>query len=421
MAHNDLVEEALTTPANDPLANMGNMEGDIFDDDFEPPAPSAYPLGTNDGRCGFLEAYIWRGEDALWESVNHIWHQLAEPKALRCTMIGLAAGKGGSVQRNLFSAVVDVARVFSGGRESGWLNANLPPGSDIFLCNVAHVFPGRRRGVRFLDDLENVRSDGSRPGIGRHSPTMILNRAHLKADLDRLLRRAGLLKGGILSALIARMCDAAPRRLVQQRIYGPQICLRRQPLFVVATLLLGIALVRFPQEVSTSLGEPDRFENLRRWLPPTITLPLPRLQKTSPPDDQCNRPAGREFRSLRSIAAFGCRRRRRRGRRRRARVRCQDHRTVRARLRRRRRRRRRRWRRRRWRRRRSRAEVVRRAQQEAVRSPFAAVFKRGHSARANRWRKRVADRRSGKGERLRSPNSIRHGSSGTSGRYRSLG
>ena len=76
MAHNDLVEEALTTPANDPLANMGNMEGDVLDDDFEPPAPSAYPLGTNDGRCGFLEAYIWRGEDALWESVNHIWHQL---------------------------------------------------------------------------------------------------------------------------------------------------------------------------------------------------------------------------------------------------------------------------------------------------------------------------------------------------------
>ena len=65
MANNDLVEEALTTPANDPLANMGNMDGDIFDDDFEPPAPSAYPLGSNAGRCGFLEAYIWRGEDAL--------------------------------------------------------------------------------------------------------------------------------------------------------------------------------------------------------------------------------------------------------------------------------------------------------------------------------------------------------------------
>ena len=101
MANNDLVEEALTTPANDPLANMGNMDGDIFDDDFEPPAPSAYPLGSNAGRCGFLEAYIWRGEDALWESVNHIWHQLAEPKALRCTMIGSAAGTGGTGKKAL--------------------------------------------------------------------------------------------------------------------------------------------------------------------------------------------------------------------------------------------------------------------------------------------------------------------------------
>ena len=30
-------------------------------------------------------------------------------------------------------------------------------------------------------------------------------------------------------------------------------------LFVVATLFLGIALVRFAQEVSISLGEPDRY------------------------------------------------------------------------------------------------------------------------------------------------------------------
>ena len=64
--------------------------------DEDPPPPSAYPLTTDEGRRGFLEAYIWRGEAALFESVMHIWNSLSPPKAYRCLLVGAAAGTGGS-------------------------------------------------------------------------------------------------------------------------------------------------------------------------------------------------------------------------------------------------------------------------------------------------------------------------------------
>ena len=90
--------------ANDTPASLGHLQStgpSDEDDDFEPPPPSAYPLCTNEGRCGFLEAYIWRGEDAMFEAVNHIWSQLRPPKAYRCTLMGLAAGTGGSGKKAL--------------------------------------------------------------------------------------------------------------------------------------------------------------------------------------------------------------------------------------------------------------------------------------------------------------------------------
>lgn len=102
MASDDLVEAAHRPAANDGSAPLGNMEGNsLDDDDVEPPMPSAYPLCTNEGRCGFLEAYIWRGEEVLWEAVNHVWNQLLEPKAQRCTMMGFAAGTGGAGKKAL--------------------------------------------------------------------------------------------------------------------------------------------------------------------------------------------------------------------------------------------------------------------------------------------------------------------------------
>ena len=90
--------------ANDTPASLGHLDpvGPLDDDDdFDPPPPSAYPLCTNEGRCGFLEAYIWRGEEALFEAVNHIWNQLRPPKAYRCTLIGFAAGTGATGKKAL--------------------------------------------------------------------------------------------------------------------------------------------------------------------------------------------------------------------------------------------------------------------------------------------------------------------------------
>jgi hypothetical protein len=90
--------------ANDTPASLGYLDTAAVeedDDDFEPPPPSAYPLCTNEGRCGFLEAYIWRGEEALFEAVNHLWNELHPPKAYRCTLIGLAAGTGGTGKKAL--------------------------------------------------------------------------------------------------------------------------------------------------------------------------------------------------------------------------------------------------------------------------------------------------------------------------------
>lgn len=65
-------------------------------EDPDPPPPSAYSLSCDGGRQGFLEAYIWRGEAALFEAVNHMWTSLNEPKAVHCTLIGYLAGTGGT-------------------------------------------------------------------------------------------------------------------------------------------------------------------------------------------------------------------------------------------------------------------------------------------------------------------------------------
>jgi hypothetical protein len=86
------------------------------------------------------------------------------------------------------------------------------------------------------------------------------DRAHLKGDLVRLLRRAELLKDGIFSALVAGVCATlllgilfATEFLGLTYAYGAGL------LFIVATFFLGRALVKFAREVSISLDEPDRY------------------------------------------------------------------------------------------------------------------------------------------------------------------
>jgi hypothetical protein len=86
------------------------------------------------------------------------------------------------------------------------------------------------------------------------------SRGHLKVDLKRLLRRAALLKAGIFAALIAGVCATLLLAvLFATEFMGLNYAYGAGLLFMIATLFLGIALVRFAQEVSISLDEPDRY------------------------------------------------------------------------------------------------------------------------------------------------------------------
>jgi len=91
-------------------------------------------------------------------------------------------------------------------------------------------------------------------------PDTDTSRARLKADKDRLLRRANLLKSGIRASLRAGICATAlladlffTEFFHLDHAYGAGL------LFAVATLFLGFALLRFGQEVEMSLGETDGF------------------------------------------------------------------------------------------------------------------------------------------------------------------
>jgi hypothetical protein len=86
------------------------------------------------------------------------------------------------------------------------------------------------------------------------------DRAHLRVDLDRLLRRAELLKGGIFSALVAGVCATLLLAvLFLTEFLGLEYAYGAAILFIVATFFLGRALVKFAREVSISLDEPDRY------------------------------------------------------------------------------------------------------------------------------------------------------------------
>jgi hypothetical protein len=86
------------------------------------------------------------------------------------------------------------------------------------------------------------------------------SRVHLKSDLKRLLRRAALLKAGIFAALIAGVCATVLLAvLFATEFMGLTYAYGAGVLFLVATIFLGVALVRFAQEVNISLDEPDKY------------------------------------------------------------------------------------------------------------------------------------------------------------------
>ena len=86
------------------------------------------------------------------------------------------------------------------------------------------------------------------------------DRARLRDDRDRLLRRAELLKDGIFSALVAGVfATLLLAVLFMTEFLGLTYAYGAGLLFIVATFFLGRALVKFAREVNISLDEPDRY------------------------------------------------------------------------------------------------------------------------------------------------------------------
>jgi len=85
-------------------------------------------------------------------------------------------------------------------------------------------------------------------------------RAHLKSDLSRLRRRAHYLKSGILAALYSGLCATVLLGILfVSAFFGLKHAYGAPLLFVVATLLMGFALLRFAQEARISLTEADEY------------------------------------------------------------------------------------------------------------------------------------------------------------------
>jgi Na+/melibiose symporter-like transporter len=85
-------------------------------------------------------------------------------------------------------------------------------------------------------------------------------RVRLKADIDRLRRRASYLISGIHSALYGGVCATILLAIMfitgflgLKHAYGAGL------LFIIATAFLGMALIRFAQEAHISLNEYDEF------------------------------------------------------------------------------------------------------------------------------------------------------------------
>ncbi len=85
-------------------------------------------------------------------------------------------------------------------------------------------------------------------------------RAHLKVDRQRLRRRARLLNSGILASLRGAVCATLLLAIIfVTEFMGLKYAYGAGLLFVIATFLLGFALVRFAQEARISLNETDEY------------------------------------------------------------------------------------------------------------------------------------------------------------------
>jgi Protein of unknown function (DUF2721) len=83
-------------------------------------------------------------------------------------------------------------------------------------------------------------------------------RLHLKADLDRLRRRARLLNSGILASLRGGLCATILLAILfVSEFMGFKYAYGAGLLFVIATFFVGFALYRFSQEAGISLNQFD--------------------------------------------------------------------------------------------------------------------------------------------------------------------
>ena len=64
-------------------------------------------LGSGADRQNFLRELYNRGKAALFEAVAHVWASLEEPRAYRCTLMGIASGSGGSARTALMKTLTE--------------------------------------------------------------------------------------------------------------------------------------------------------------------------------------------------------------------------------------------------------------------------------------------------------------------------
>lgn len=86
-------------------------------------------------------------------------------------------------------------------------------------------------------------------------------RGRLRIDIDRLRRRARLLSSGIYAAIISGVCAAVLLAIVfASEFMGLKYAYGVGLMFIVATIFLGVGLLRFAQEAQIGLVEADEYE-----------------------------------------------------------------------------------------------------------------------------------------------------------------
>jgi hypothetical protein len=86
-------------------------------------------------------------------------------------------------------------------------------------------------------------------------------RARLKADINRLRRRAKLLSRAMVASLTSGICATILLAIVfTAEFFGLKYAYGAGLLFVVATFLLGVGLVFFAQEAWVGLSEAGEYE-----------------------------------------------------------------------------------------------------------------------------------------------------------------